>query len=220
VKVNAVATSGVIGEIDAFLALAAENPVHVRFIERMPIGAGCRVAQDEAPLMAAEVEALLTERAEALGLGQLLPATDAEKPAGWGPAHYYRVPGALGSVGVIAPISRHFCATCSRLRLTADGALRPCLFSDREISLADALAEPGDDALRAAVRAAIELRPEGHGFLSAETAAGATADEATGDVAGARADSSAAATDDSADGDSATHPASRTRRRAMHQIGG
>jgi hypothetical protein len=70
------------------------------------------------------------------------------------------------------------------------------------------------------VRAAIELRPEGHGFLSAETAAGATADEATGDVAGARADSSAAATDDSADGDSATHPASRTRRRAMHQIGG
>ncbi len=132
VKVNVVATAGVAGEIDAFLALAAENPVHVRFIERMPIGQSCSSASDEAPLSADEVASLVAERAAGLGLGSLVPATDAERPPGWGPARYYRLPGAQGTVGVIAPVSRHFCDTCSRLRLTADGNLRPCLFSDEE----------------------------------------------------------------------------------------
>jgi cyclic pyranopterin phosphate synthase len=163
VKVNAVATSGVADEIGAFLELAAENPVHVRFIERMPIGGTCNAAEDEIALSAAEVEELVSATAQSLGLGPLMPATGAEKPAGWGPAHYYRLAGMRGSIGVIAPISRHFCATCNRLRLTADGTLRPCLFSDHEVSLGQALADPNDEVLRTAIRTAVGIRPPGHG---------------------------------------------------------
>lgn len=162
VKVNAVATSGLVGEIDSFLALAAERPVHVRFIERMPLGQGCDTGADEDALCADDVVALVARRAEALGLGSPMPATDAERPPGWGPARYYRLAGAQGTVGVIAPISRHFCDTCSRLRLTAEGTLRPCLFSDSEISLAGALASADDALLRLAIRDAIAARPAGH----------------------------------------------------------
>jgi cyclic pyranopterin phosphate synthase len=174
VKVNVVATSGVVAELDAFLKLAAENPVHVRFIERMPIGQSCSSASDETALTAEEVVALVAERAQALGLGAPTPATGAERPSGWGPARYYRMAGAQGTVGVIAPISRHFCASCNRLRLTADGCLRPCLFSDSEVSLLPALGHLGDEALTAALREAIALRPAGHALLPALEAARTT----------------------------------------------
>jgi cyclic pyranopterin phosphate synthase len=65
-------------------------------------------------------------------LGPLEPAKLATSG---GPARYYRLPGAKGTLGFITPISDHFCYTCNRLRLTADGHLRPCLLTDQEIDL-------------------------------------------------------------------------------------
>ena len=67
---------------------------------------------------------------------------------GWGPARYFMFPGAQGTVGFISPLSRHFCGESNRLRLTADGKLRPCLFSDNEYNLRAALRE-GDEEARA-----------------------------------------------------------------------
>jgi len=71
-------------------------------------------------------------REELKKFGQLKEATP---PLGAGPAIYYQFPEALGTIGLITPLSRHFCPTCNRLRITADGKLRLCLFSNQEIDL-------------------------------------------------------------------------------------
>ncbi|TLM97404.1 MAG: GTP 3',8-cyclase MoaA, partial [Actinobacteria bacterium] len=85
-----------------------------------------------------------------------------DAPGGWGPARYYRLPGALGTIGVISPLSHHFCSECNRLRLTADGRLRPCLFSDHELDVLGVLRGGTDDEIRAVVRAALRDKPESH----------------------------------------------------------
>jgi cyclic pyranopterin phosphate synthase len=74
-------------------------------------------------------------------------------PYGHGPAQYWHVPGALGTVGFIAGVSEHFCEDCNRLRLTCDGRLRTCLFSGEEIAVRPLIAEPV--ALRAAILKAV-----------------------------------------------------------------
>jgi cyclic pyranopterin phosphate synthase len=83
--------------------------------------------------------------------------------SGHGPARYWRIPGAAGTVGFISALSEHFCQTCNRLRLTPDGRLMPCLFSEREFDLRAPLrAGANDAALRAIVQAAIAAKPSGH----------------------------------------------------------
>ncbi len=79
----------------------------------------------------------------AAGMDELVPAGN-DRPLGWGPARYFEFPNAQGTVGFISPLSRHFCSECNRLRLTADGKLRPCLFSDDEYDVRTAL-RAGDD---------------------------------------------------------------------------
>ena len=74
-------------------------------------------------------------------------------PYGHGPAQYWHVAGALGTVGFIAGVSEHFCATCNRLRLTADGRLRTCLFSGREVDVRPRLTDPA--GLQALIREAV-----------------------------------------------------------------
>ena len=81
------------------------------------------------------------------GCPELRPA-GATKPLGWGPARYFEFPDALGTVGFISPLSRHFCSECNRLRVTADGKVRPCLFSDTEYDVRTALREGDDAAVR------------------------------------------------------------------------
>ena len=83
-------------------------------------------------------------------------------PADGGVAKLYRLPGALGNVGLISPVSAHFCADCNRIRLTADGKIKPCLHSSDEISL-KGLDENG---MREALRSGHSLRPKWHGELS------------------------------------------------------
>ena len=78
-------------------------------------------------------------------------------------ARLYQLPGAAGRVGLISPLSRHFCGTCNRLRLTSEGALKPCLHSSQEIPLRGL----HGDALREAMVSAILAKPKMHGALDA-----------------------------------------------------
>ena len=94
-------------------------------------------------------------------MGELVPAGE-DKPIGWGPAEYYHFPGAAGTVGFISPLSRHFCSKCNRLRLTADGKLRPCLFSDVEYDLRTALREGTEEDQRAVFLQALGAKPDEH----------------------------------------------------------
>ena len=130
---------------------------HVRFIEWMPVGETPSTAGDweEHVVSAAEVRA----RVEGV-LGPLEPAVLED---GAGPARYYRLPGAEGTVGLISPLSEHFCATCNRLRLTADGQLRPCLLSSHEIDLRTPLRHGATGAeIRALIEQGIAAKPQGH----------------------------------------------------------
>jgi cyclic pyranopterin phosphate synthase len=80
-----------------------------------------------------------------------------------GPSDNYQVPGAAGVIGFISPISRHFCGSCRRLRLTADGKIRPCLLSDTEIDVKASLRSGGSDAeIEGLLRTALEVKPERH----------------------------------------------------------
>jgi len=136
----------------------------VRFIEVMPLGAGAQAAP-QGFVPAAEVRA----RIEA-AYGPL----EAVNGQGAGPARYYRVPGAPGSIGLISPISEHFCSRCNRLRLTSDGQLLPCLMSEQGVDLRTPLRQgAGDEELRTRVQAAIMAKPAGHHMASEPRGSGA-----------------------------------------------
>ena len=130
VKINTVVIRGINDDEAVDLARrAADAGWNLRFIEWMPVGGVALAGGDwqEQVVTAAEIR-----RQIEVALGPLEPAT---LDIGGGPARYYRLPGGRGTIGFIAPISEHFCGQCNRLRLTADGQLRPCLLSDYEIDL-------------------------------------------------------------------------------------
>lgn len=152
VKINAVLTAALQrDDVEKLYRMVMRLPVVVRFIEYMPIG-----RQAVAPgLSVKEVKNLLVQ----LG-GEL---TDAAVMIGGGPARNYRQSGAAGAVGFITPLSDHFCAECNRLRLTADGHLKPCLLSELEINVREVLRSGADDAALAAVLTdAAGRKPHGH----------------------------------------------------------
>jgi len=125
VKINVVVMSGINDdEVLNFAAKTINEGWHVRFIECMP-AAG--VSSDAWRFVSVgEIKKQLEQ------LGELEPCLPR---VGNGPARYFRFPNSRGSVGFISPISEHFCFHCNRLRLTADGKLRPCLLSSEEIDL-------------------------------------------------------------------------------------
>jgi len=145
------------GEIAALAALTEREPVEVRFIELMPIGSAAAFGA-EAYLPCETV----LER---------LPGLEPVEQDG-GVAERFRLPGAKGTVGLIRPLSRCFCARCDRIRLTADGCLKPCLHSREEIPLRG-LHGP---ALRQRLAEAILHKPEQHGELSAQVRSQAARD--------------------------------------------
>ena len=121
VKVNAVLLDGVEDDVAGFVDLTRRRDVHVRFIEYMPLdrhGGGGRALVPAGLVL----ERLRRDH-------ELEPVAG---PFGLGPARYYRVPGARGTIGFIAGVSDHFCDRCNRLRLTADGRLKTCLFASAE----------------------------------------------------------------------------------------
>lgn len=172
IKINVVVVKSLEQDLLAFAKLTLDRPLHVRFIEFMPVGeadrdgAGCTgdaggwSAADHIP--SDQVIATISEAGVAEGLGPLMPVERENAPGGWGPARYLKFDGAQGTVGVISPLSHHFCSECNRLRLTSDGMVRPCLFSDTEIDVRTALRGGTDDEVREVVRVALGLKPESH----------------------------------------------------------
>ena len=148
VKLNAVLIGGFNDdEIPALADLTRRWPVDLCFIELMPM----YDSGDFGP------EAFLPYTVVTERLPELTPAEQ-----DGGVAKLYRLPGAQGNVGLISPVSAHFCAECNRLRLTADGKLKPCLHSSDEISLKGL----DEDGMREKIREAILAKPRWHGELS------------------------------------------------------
>ena len=159
IKLNTVVVRGLNDdELPALARLTLEHPWHVRFIELMPVGN----AQDWGPGFPAADQRYFSvqEMHQKLAAYNLQPA---EAPRGNGPARTFRIPGAAGTVGFISPLGEHFCAACNRLRLTADGNLRPCLLMDEEINVRDALRN-GED-VTPWLWQAVARKPEGHELL-------------------------------------------------------
>jgi cyclic pyranopterin phosphate synthase len=155
VKLNVVVMRGINDdEIEDFARLTAEHPWHVRFIELMPVGGMRELTWDH-----------VVPSDEVLGriaaLGSLEPAAGPAR--GNGPAAYYRLSGAPGSVGVITPMTHTYCASCNRVRLTADGRLRTCLFGDHEVDLRGPLRR--GEPLRAHFERALSEKPREHELL-------------------------------------------------------
>jgi len=146
-------------EIEDFARITRERPWHIRFIELMPTGANLDLSANSFVSCA---DALRRVRK----IEQLEPV---DGPFGNGPATYYRFPGAPGTVGVITPMSHNYCDRCNRMRLTASGQLRPCLFGDIETNLRDPL-RAGQD-LRPLIEETLRIKPERH-YLIQGSAAG------------------------------------------------
>jgi cyclic pyranopterin phosphate synthase len=136
VKVNAVAMKGVNdNELPAFVEFASSRPLDMRFIEFMPVG--LETGWSDAGVWKAE-----DILAQASTLAELTPA-QGEGCALGGPARMFDIKGGKGRIGLISPYTNHFCDTCNRLRLTSDGNLRTCLFSDKVYRLRPVLRHPG-----------------------------------------------------------------------------
>ena len=166
VKINAVAVRSLDQDYLAFAKLSIDRPLHVRFIEYMPVGEssgshGCGWGQGRRRAQRGAVRDHQRARPRRRGwTSWCRPATTAR--SGWGPARYFEFPNAQGTVGFISPLSRHFCSECNRLRLTADGKLRPCLFSDDEYDVRTALRAGDDQAVRAVFAEALGAKPDEH----------------------------------------------------------
>jgi len=158
VKLNAVLMRGVNeDEIWPLIRFSSEHGVPLRLIELMPLTSR-DVLTPANFLSIGEVMAWLAQREE------LIPLPDAR--LGHGPAKYYRLAKTGAVVGFIGAMTNpHFCDTCNKVRLTADGRLRPCLGHHEEVSLRDALADAAsDEPLRQVFRQAVANKPWEHGF--------------------------------------------------------
>ena len=148
IKINTVLIGGFnIDEISSLADLTKQYPVDVRFIELMPMGDN----RDFGP------EAYVPNTVVLEELPELEPL-----PHDGSVARLYRLPGALGKIGLISPVSAHFCAECNRIRITADGKVKPCLHSSDEISIKGL----DEDGMREKIKSAILEKPQWHGELS------------------------------------------------------
>jgi len=153
VKINMVPIRGINDdEILSFAKLTFENDFHIRFIEFMPASCNGMWKKDKC-ISSADVLKKIT------ALGEI------EEYAfrGKGPSRNYRIKGAKGVIGVISPISDHFCGDCNRLRLTADGKIRPCLFSKKKIDIKTPMRKGAtDQEIEDLLRKAIAIKPQKH----------------------------------------------------------
>ncbi len=148
IKINTVLIGGFNDdEIPQLAELTLRYPIDLRFIELMPM----YDSGDFGP------EAFLTYTVVTEKLPELEPL-----PADGSVAKLYRLPGALGRIGLISPVSAHFCASCNRIRITADGKIKPCLHSPDELSI-KGLSEA---EMTEVLRRAILQKPKWHGELS------------------------------------------------------
>ena len=159
IKINCVVMRGRNDdEVADFAAATRERPWHVRFIEVMPTGENLGVSQDDYVSSDEMLERIS-------GVGDLQPVAG---PGGNGPARYYALPGAAGTVGVITPMSHNYCGSCNRMRLTADGQLRPCLFGHAQTDLRGPLRR--GEPLEPLVRETLRIKPERHWLVQGSDA--------------------------------------------------
>ena len=159
-KLNVVLMAGVNDdELAGFLELARTRPVAVRFIEFMPTRGGGR---DDLTVPSAEVLRRLADLADLRPLGR----DDVLNLAG--PARNFSVVGGQGSVGVISPVTCHFCQDCNRIRVTAEGLARGCLFHETGLDLKPYLRAGDAAGLLEALRRVVNDKPEGHTLAEAD----------------------------------------------------
>jgi len=161
IKLNVVPIRGLNSdEIGDFAKLTLKYPYQIRFIEFMPFGTE-GLWSPERFISVEEIKSIVES------VGTITPVNVKRS----GPAVYFRLDNAPGMIGFISPISNHFCKECNRLRLTADGKLRPCLFSETEIDLKPSLRGGApDDEIERLIKLSIEVKPRGHniGIRSSE----------------------------------------------------
>lgn len=162
-KINCVTMKGINDdEFADFAALTVDNDLTVRFIEYMPLGRTALGGEYEKRFIGEqEIRDRITAR-----FGALQPS---EKDTGHGPAVVWRVPGARGRIGFISAMSKPFCESCNRLRLTAEGQLRSCLFDGGEIELRPILRAEADsdnraDKLGDAFIRCVAFKPDVHSY--------------------------------------------------------
>ena len=154
IKLNTVVMRGINDdEIEALAGLSIDYPLHVRFIEYMPMGTA--TVDPEQQLLIPEIKLRIENH-----LGQLTPI---ERGMNDGPARRFKLPGSLGEVGFISPVSSHFCHDCNRLRLTSSGALRPCLLNNLEYDILTPLRQGATDReLEKIIMKSIRNKPKSH----------------------------------------------------------
>jgi cyclic pyranopterin phosphate synthase len=163
IKINMVPVRGVNDdEIEHFARMTLSSEYHVRFIEFMP---------------SASIDTWGPEKYIAIGemqdiIRRISPITPIRVRKN-GPSKYFRLEGAKGVIGFISALSHHFCKDCNRLRLTSEGKLRPCLFSETEIDLRAPIRTGASDAeMERLLRLSIEVKPEGHNIATQMTELG------------------------------------------------
>jgi len=153
IKINMVPIRGFNDdEILSFAGMTLDTEHQVRFIECMPT-ANANFWSPAKYMTTEEIKKIIEP------LGPLTPVRIRKN----GPSKYYRLKGARGVIGFISALTHHFCHDCNRLRLTADGKLRPCLFSETEIDLRSAIRlGASDEEIERLLRLSIAVKPEGH----------------------------------------------------------
>jgi len=153
IKINMVVMAGINDdELTDFAAKTVADGWHVRFIEIMPFTE--KGAPDSRFISVNEMKKRLQT------MGEMVPVSGG---VGNGPARYFRLSGAAGTIGFITPVSEHFCFQCNRLRLTADGKLRPCLLSAEEIDLKQPLRQDmAAEKLKSLIQQAVAAKPYRH----------------------------------------------------------
>jgi len=173
VKINVLAYALTENDLQTFLNMVTHKPLQLRFIEYMPLGDTGREESIHAlapsyhtdtPLVTMDqIRNALSRLADEAGLGVLTPLRPQQAPLGHGPAVPYTLSGlrdgAAGSFGFIGVHSQDFCRDCNRLRLTADGAIRSCLFSELEIPVTACLDTKNVDSMRASLLQAVASKP-------------------------------------------------------------
>ena len=163
IKINTVLIRGINDdEVEDFVRLTLERPLNIRFIEFMPSGEEEINEFEDKFISVQEIKEKLIKKY----LLNPIKISTAN-----GPAKYYQIKGGQGTIGFITALSQHFCKTCNRIRLTSEGKLRPCLFSNKEIDIKKAIRKLARDKnegflrkkiIRDKLKEVVKLKPEGH----------------------------------------------------------